>query len=299
MNADLLLSWMTQSDRGSWSAFRNAVEELAGEEADLIQISRRLRINLSDLGFAKFFVDDTQEWRVFPAVLAQLAGRPDKGTLLGGRSPSVVETLNAATEAIGCQMSREVYDNCPTLIEISGTPKQLEEVASQVGLTFDGRYAGSFLATLGTVSAQLDAAIPADTPRNWKARSFCFDAKEWVDGLKPDSACEFAPTHGQPRYFLSKKRGRLYRFGKREAVYASAFFHGVRLADYEPNFKALSVPFYAPLPEDFARIACLCSGRPAKADGGRFVYENVPPEIGAILVVGLGQPHPMQSAVLK
>jgi hypothetical protein len=72
----------------------------------------------------------------------------------------------------------------------------------------------------------------------------------------------------------------------------------VRLAEYDPVAKRLSVPHFAPLPELYSRAACLCSGRPARVVDGRITYEEVPSDLAAILIVASGQPYPVvQSTV--
>ena len=57
----------------------------------------------------------------------------------------------------------------------------------------------------------------------------------------------------------------------------------------------LSTPLFAPLPELYARAACLCSCRPAEVLNKRIVYSDITPEIAALLMVSAGQPHPQVS----
>jgi hypothetical protein len=60
----------------------------------------------------------------------------------------------------------------------------------------------------------------------------------------------------------------------------------------------VSVPVSAPLPEAFARVACLCSGRRADVRQGRIAYEGVPRDIGAVLLTALGQPRAIVANVI-
>ena len=47
-------------------SFRKAAEEIAERDLDLLNLFRVLRIRLSDLGFADFFIDDTQQNNAVP-----------------------------------------------------------------------------------------------------------------------------------------------------------------------------------------------------------------------------------------
>jgi hypothetical protein len=80
--------------------------------------------------------------------------------------------------------------------------------------------------------------------------------------------------------------------GKREAVYAAAVIRNIALVSYDSASMILSTPVSAPLPEIFARAACLCSGIPASYDQGRILYKNIPCEIAAILLIAIGQAFP-------
>lgn len=84
---------------------------------------------------------------------------------------------------------------------------------------------------------------------------------------------------------------------KQECLYAAAMMKGLHLIEYKPDSMKLSVPSFAPMPEMYARAACLCSCRPAQLEGGRFVYSDVPPEVASLLMVAAGQPHPLDSLV--
>ena len=100
------------------------------------------------------------------------------------------------------------------------------------------------------------------------------------------------PRYGRARYFVSNRRRRLIEIaGRRDAMDAAAYAQGVGLAEYELATRTLSVPLTAPLPEAYTRVACLCSGRRGDVAHGRYLIPGVPPEIGAVLLIALGQPH--------
>lgn len=292
MDCDLLLSWMTHIGEGSWVRFRNAVGELAGRDADLSDLCRRLRIGLSDLGFANFFVEDTQRWRMLPPLLGGLALQDGAAVLCGSRTPILVESLKRSAVLRGCELDMEKPEVCPTLIRVSGGMEQVAEVADDIEASFEPNLSAILAQGLAPIKGSLDNAPQEPAPLNWKVRSLEFRTGTWVDELLRNSACEYTPTYGRSKYFVHLKRGKLLRFSKRESVYVAAMLNGVRLVEYDGAAKRLKVPLFAPLPESYSRVACLCSGRPAEIDDGRITYGGVPPELAAFLMVAVGQPHP-------
>ena len=301
MDCDLLFSWMSHIGEGTWATFRNAVEELAGSDADLSRVSRGLRISLSDLGFADFFIDGTQRWRVLPAVLGGLAAERNIALLIGGRSPALLESLKAGAEKRGCQIHRQTLPDCPALVRVEGgSIDELAAIADEMDISFATSLSALVVQTLQPVPEALDRAILKPAPLNWKVRSFDFQTGDWLDGLRPHSACEYTPTYGHSQYFVHLKRGKLLALSKRESLYAAAMLNGIQLAEYEPVGNRLSVPLYAPLPELYSRTACLCTGSLPKISNSRIVYDQVPDDLAALLMVAAGQPHPqIQIATCK
>jgi hypothetical protein len=292
MDCDLLLTWMTHIGEGSWARFRNAVEELAGSDGDLSDLCRRLRMGLSDLGFAEFFVEETQRWKTLPPILGRIAAQDGAAVFCGGRSPIVVDSLTSAAELHGCQSFVERPRDCPALIRIVGAPEKMAVVADQIGVAFEPNLPAILAAKLVPMPDRMANAPRESAPLNWKVHSFDFRKRHWVDKLLPNSACEYTPAYGPSRYFVHRKRGRLLRLSKRESLYVAAMLNGVRLVEYERATRVLSVPLFAPLPESYSRTACLCSGRPADVADGRITYGGVPPDLAAILTVAAGQAHP-------
>ena len=293
MDCDLLFSWMTHVGEGAWATFRNAVEELAGRDADLSRVSRSLRISLSDLGFADFFIDGTQSWKVLPPALGGLAAEPCVAALIGGRNPALLESLKTSADKHGCQVHWDTPPYGPAFIRVEGASmEELRSIADEMGISFETNLSAVVAQTLKPVPEALDRALVEPAPLNWKVRSFDFQTGTWVDGLRPRSACEYTPTYGHSKYFLHVKRGKLLTLSKRESLYAAAMLNGIQLVAYESASKRLSVPLFAPLPELYSRTACLCSGRLSKITDGRIAYDQISDELAALLMVAAGQPHP-------
>lgn len=297
MKWDVLLHWMTHLGEGSWSSFRAAVAKLA--DADVDEICRRLRVAFSDLGHADFFVEDSQRWRVLPPVLAGLPPPAQAAVLTGGCTPPLMAAVLEAAAVRGCRAAAANGGGQPGLLRLEGSKEALQAAASAAGISYVENYAASLTASIKPVALQLDNARVEEPPPNWTAHSFDLDSLTWVEGLRRRSACELRPRYGRSRFYFHKKGGHLLRLerregGKRDVVYAAAMIRQVRLAVYDPATEVLSVPKSAPLPELYARVACLCAGAPAafNENEGRLMYRNVPHAIAAVLLVAAGQPYP-------
>lgn len=297
---NMLLYWMSDLGEGSWERFRNVVTELTGGEQDLAQLRRTLRVRLSDFGHVNFFVGGSSGWETLPPLAAGLLAPTGTSLLIGARTPQLVHDLkNAATEH-GIEVVEEASDDSPDLIRLMGPSDALRECAGVAGIEYSDNHARRLANALDPVPLLLERPREDSdcAPINWAPRAFDLQSREWVDGTLPNAACEFTPRYGRPRYFVSNRRRRLFEIvGRRQAVYAAAYQRGVALAAYEPTTRTLSVPVSAPLPEAYARVACLCSGQRANVSQGRIFYSDVHPEIGAVLLTALGQPATISSAV--
>jgi hypothetical protein len=214
--------------------------------------------------------------------------------LTGARTPKLLADVRAVAGEHGVDITGETPNDSPDVIRLTGPAEALNACAVAAGIDYADNYARRLAATLNPIPLLLDRPR-RDTdsaPVNWTPRSYDLQSCEWVDGALPNSACEFTPRYGHPRYFVSNRRRRLLELAsRRDAVYAAAYAKGVSLAVHDPATGTLSVPLSAPLPEAYARLACLCSGQWADVVQGRIVYSGVHPEIGAVLLTALGQPR--------
>jgi len=291
---NMLLYWMSDTGEGSWDRFRNVVTELAHDGGDLGQFRRTLRVRLSDFGHVDFFIGGSSRWRTLPPLAAGLMGPIDAAVLIGARTPKLLAGVRAAAAEHGVNTTDEVLDDSPDVIRIEGRAEALNACATAAGIAYADKYARRLAATLNPIPLLLDRPRRDTdcTPINWTPRSYNLHSCTWMDGAMPNSACEFTPRYGRPRYFVSNRRRRLLEVSsRRDAVYAAAYGQGISLAIHDAATGTLSVPLSAPLPEAYARVACLCSGRRADVAQGRIVYSGVHPDIGAVLLTALGQPR--------
>ncbi|MGA2185453.1 MAG: hypothetical protein ABSH47_20730 [Bryobacteraceae bacterium] len=294
MNWDALIYWMSQIGEGSWAGFRRAVAELAGGDADAAELSRALRVFLSDLGHADFFIDASQTWRMLSPALAGAASQAGTAFLIGARSPDLTRRLQDSAQHHGARVEILHTDERPCRIFVVAAPEAMNSVAADAGLPYTQHYSASRIASVPLIRSILENAVEEpEAPVNWAVSSFDLNRLKWVEGLLPRSACEYKSHYEARRFFLHKRSGHLLQMSKREAVYGAAVLQSVELASYDQGAYTLSTPIEAPLPEALTRTACLCSGEPARLEGRRLVYCGVPPSVGFALLVAAGQPHPL------
>jgi hypothetical protein len=292
MTWDILLHWMAHLGEGSWEGFKDAVARLAPKDEKLDDLVVGLRLHLSDMGHADFFVGGSRRWRVLPPVLAGLAAKPGAAVLCGGRTPQSRGALAVAAEAAGCLLSLEDAADGPTTVRVQGESAALAHVASAVGVRFVSDYAAALCRQLMPVYELFERAPEDSAPTNWSLRSFDFETMSLVDGLRPNSACECSPRRGLPRWYVHTRRGKLRPMPKRESIYTAAMLQRVTLLRFEVEGRRLSAPVRVPPPELYSRAACLCTGKRGRVEGGLIVFEGVPSAVAAVLCVAVGQPHP-------
>jgi hypothetical protein len=283
---------MTHLGEGSWEAFKDAVTRLAPEDADPDDLVVALRFHLSDLAHVDFFPGGSRRWRVLRPVLAGLA-QSDAAILCGGRTPRLHEAVARASDGAGCAMSLETSDRQPTILRITGATSALQEIAADVGVGFSYRFSQTLSAELKPLFRVFEDLPEETAPTNWSVKSFDFGSMTMVDGLRRNSACEYSPRHGMPRWYVHIRRGRLKLMPKREAIYAAAMLQGISLLSYDASGSRLLAPARTPPPESYSRVACLCSGRRPVFSGDILIFEEVPPSIGAVLCVAAGQSEPV------
>jgi len=285
---DTLLHWLSQSGEGSWAGFRRAVTELSPDDTDRDGALRRLRVALSDLGHVEFFIGGSPRWRVLPPFMGTIVADQPTMQLCGARVPRLLAALRESAAANGCRLIELPGSTGLTVVRIDGSAEAFEAIATGAGMEFVHELADALCNLVVTIPQSIEGAIVEPALDKWLVRSFDLRQLTWVDGLIPHSACEYQSRYGDRRYYVHTRRG-LLRLPKREAVYASAALRRIELASYDPQSGTLSVPGAAPLPEAYARVACLCSGALGRFESGRLVHDSVPLHIGRFVCAALGQ----------
>jgi murein DD-endopeptidase MepM/ murein hydrolase activator NlpD len=290
MNADSLLHWMSHLKEGSWRRFRDAAAELTTSDSDQAETARVLRTCFSDLGYADFFVGESQHWRVCSPLLAGLC-EEGQAVLYGARSPSLVEAVQATAQKRGFRFEIQIFQNLPSRILLKGTQEQFAAVAQDTKLIYKPNFSAGLCHSL-MPAMQSVAKTSNNPPIRWTVRSFDLKRRRWVEGELPATAREYTSKFGERRFYICGHQGELYAAPKRTAIYAAAAVRKVSLADYDLSSRTLRTAAAAPLPETYARTACLCSGLPPRFKENFWIYEGVAPGIAAALLVLSGQPHP-------
>ncbi len=287
---DLLLEWMSHLGSGTWSGFRDAVFEITQDEQNEARLARTLRTAFSDLGHADFFVDGSRRWRVLQPALIGLSVR-GQYLFVGGRTRKL---LSGICRALSPHAAVNLTEDLPGLshVHIVGEPQWIEAVAQAEGVQHFPDSAARICASMPSIKDLLDSSRSAQEPINWSVRYWSFKEERWVGDLLQQTFREYNNRFGVRRYFVDLGRTGLIEVEKRAAVYCAAYVKGARIARYGED-GSLRVPRWAPLPELYARAACLAGGRQSVADDRHIVYEHVDPGIASTLLVSLGQGFPM------
>jgi hypothetical protein len=293
MRWDLLLEWMTHLGSGAWASFREAVAELATEDDELDEDarSRMLRITLSDLGHADFFVGGSRRWEVLRPALVGLSGRSEH-LFVGGRTRSLFERLRQA--AASSRVTLTVDDVIPglRLVHLAGEPEAIRDVAEVTGVPYVPHAAARLSTLLTSARSSIERAQAREEPINWTVRSWSFQDQIWVPGKLEHTVREYSNRHGARRYLVHVDRAGLREVEKRTSFYCAALARGARIVRYSPENGSLHVPVWAPLPGAYARTACLASGRLGSVRDRHIVFENIDAGIASTLLVALGQGFP-------
>lgn len=293
---DLLLEWMTHLGSGAWGSFREAVEELAGDHDHLDEQARvrTLRIALSDLGHVDFFVEGSRRWRVLRPALVGLS-KSQEHLFVGGRTRSILERLTGPLPSGIVVATSEPIPGL-TRVNLTGERGAVAGLAESLGMEYLADAATILSARLTAIRAVLDAAPPAQEPINWSVRSWSFQDERWIDERLDRTVREYSNRHGVRRYFVHACKSGLREIEKRASMYCAAYVRGTRIVTYSHAERSLRVPLWAPLPETYARAACLAGGHPGAINEGEILFETVDPRVASMLLVGLGQGFPMPEA---
>ena len=292
---DRLLEWMTHVGSGPWDAFRQAVDELDEDpNEDRQGLYRSLRIALSDLGHADFFVEGSRRWRARrPALIGILQGEREH-LFTGGRSATLVSELAAAASNAEADVTFEEDHPGLSRVHVEGNPARLKEIAQDLGIEYLRNGAATMAALLPPIRRTLEVSKEAEEPIGWNVRSWSFDEAQWVEGRLKRSLREYRNRHGVRRYLVDTERRKpLREVEKRAGMYCAALAGMTRLMNYFEDDQTLRVPRWAPLPAEHARVACLAGGRLASLKDEHIVFSSVDCRIASSLLASLGQGVPM------
>jgi hypothetical protein len=293
MNWDLLLEWMTHHGSGAWSTFCVAVAELTGrdEEFDGRGLNRTLRVAFSDLGHADFFVGGSRRWRVLHPAVVGLAGNRNH-LLVGGRTRTVVDRLSAAAIQEGATVNISEFIPGLSRVQVVGERDAVRAASMKVGLEYLSDAAAVLAGRLPSIRSTMQGSAPAVEPINWSVKSWSFQTEAWVVGKLDRTVREYKNRYEVRRYLVHLGRLGLREIEKRAAVYCAASVRSTRLVRYSCEDRSLRVPLWAPLPEGYARAACLAGGQLGIVQDDDIIFHHVDPRVASILLIGLGQGFP-------
>lgn len=274
--------------------FRDAVTRTHPNSDDDAAESNYLRLALSDLGHADFFVNGSRRWRVLAPAIVGLE-RDRKHLVVGGRSRAFVRRVEEKAANLGVRAERSYGRDDFMQLRLHGLDELVGELAHQI----DVRYLPNAARFLGARSPQLRSVVTGTRgvppPLNWAISSLSLEDGSWVPGPVTGTVQEHTNRHGIKRYFLKRLTGELIEMDKRSATYGAAIESGNELIHYDPFEQVLAVPRWAPLPAEHSRAACLASGERPDQVETTFRYTHISEPTATVLCVALGQSIPKQA----
>lgn len=290
MKWDRLLEWMAHLGSGTWKTFTATVDALVGNhDSDTQLLHRNLRIALSDLGHADFFVGGSRRWRTRRPALVGLSTPDFEHIFTGGRTATVASELSLAAQNANAVVTTE--EDFPELsrIYVKGEPERIARIAQDLGMDYV-RNGAKTLADHLTPLHSSQVSTEAEEPIGWHVRSWSFAHVQWVDGRLHHSLREYSNRYGGRRYLVhTGRRKPLREMDRRAGMYCAALAARKRLIKFSEECQTLLVPRWAPLPPEHARIACLAGGRLATVTGRHIVFHGVQYQIASTLLASLGQ----------
>jgi hypothetical protein len=283
---------MAHVGQGSWASFRRAVANLAGATEEPKKIAPRLRVMFSDLGIAEFFIDGSERWRVFEPLLVTSTHAPNEALLTGARTPLLLKRLRDASKQLGCQYVEVVPQGEPRFSNVKVIGSKAPAVAAACGIRFVADVGSALIAQLPKMFDVLSSSRREAIPYGWTTSAFDFGSNRWRSGIAERTAIEAISPYEERRYYLRDSSPLPLLVPKRISLYAAAYLQGARIAGYDHAKRALWCSALAPLPEPYARAACLVGTRASVVADRRVIYENVPPQLASIMLAGLQQPRP-------
>ena len=291
---DRLLEWMTHLGFGPWAAFRDAVGELDdGADDDRPRLRRSLRVVLSDMGHADFSFVSSPRWRMRRPALVGVPQGEGEHLFTGGRSADLLARLIGAARDAGAPVA--IDEDSPGLsrVRVWEESARVEDLARRLEIDYLENGAQALASFLPSVHEIVEVAQEEDEPIGWEARSWSFGEARWVEGRRSHSLCEYANRYGVRRDLLDVGPGRpLLKVERRVGIYCAALLARRRIITYSQADRSLRVPWWAPLPSEHARVACLAAGRPARLHDGRIVFAGVDPRFASTLLGSLAQVEP-------
>jgi hypothetical protein len=283
---------MTHLGLGAWTAFRDAVAELSGEESEHSEraLVRNLRIAFSDFGHVDFFTDASRRWRVLRPALVGLS-HSGQHLFVGGRTRSIMERIAGASSSEITVTTAEPIPGL-TRVQITGGREAVSGLAQRLGIEYVVDGAALASARISPIRTALEAGPPVQEPINWSVRSWSFQEEKWVEQRLERTVREYSNRHGVRRYLVNSCKAELREIEKRTSMYCAALVRDTQIASYSASEKCLRVPLWAPLPEMYSRAACLAGGRLGAVRDGKIDFEGVDHLLASTLLVGLGQGFP-------
>lgn len=300
MDADLLLTWMSEVGSGDVRDLRHRVAwaaRAADRSPKPYESGRWLR-DMSALGHAEIGWQ-SGTWAVAPAVATLLPATGGTAVLAGSRRVGLLQRLEDRI-AVHVQHPRTSHEGpLPVPSTVFVQADSLEELRAsleEAGV----RYVGCAARSIATELRQITLGAPAGPPARGDAAEHLSSSADDVRfdvGMPPGDGLCRTSVHGRPSYRY-RSDGMWYHTDHATGILLDRADRGIsvmrfrleRTADRE-EMGTVFIDQGAPLPPLQARALVLCSGLPTQfGDVARTaIYRNVPKDIALLVARSIRQ----------
>jgi hypothetical protein len=309
MSRDLLLAWLSEKGRGTWTELKEAhdwLERRNGVAEPRAWITAR---DLSALGHLEISWEDGGSWAVAPTVLTLLPGA-GRALLTGARTRALYTPpderapeeewgegkLVDAVNELDLWLDPWTQHDGPTTVTIAVNYSwQAEQLAARLGIPYTFRVGEQLGRMLPPLAAFQRTWRRGELLRGLDAERFDPSTCLWdpIDTEPTDYGLYRCRTYNRMIFALHSPTGWV-RVPPEPAVYEVLRWDGTQVLEYDDVRQELMVPSTASLPLLAARSATLCSGRvprrtPQSGGWARVTYVNVPPPVAERIASSLNQ----------
>jgi hypothetical protein len=296
MNANDILLWMSVRRMGSWSSYKNTLEEMATltDEYDEEPIDselpfyQRLRLNFERLAHVEFNRQEFPNgWRVVPPTIATIR-ETTTGILCGARTDQLLARIEESCSCVRVTSQKE----CPDRIVLED--RDLIRIASDNGLGIQHDATESLLAALPPIDDRM-MRVTSELPFGNDASVHCFltSSLEWTSS-SPNEArkAPFGLFRWQlpyERHYYLKSRRQAYRVPVQVGKYLALRLDRRRVINFDSSRQVLTVPVTCRPPALIDRALTLRTGLLPDVEQGKLVYRNITVSIASTTAALLRQ----------
>lgn len=307
---DLLLTYLSETGRGSWRQFKESFTWLAGATDDPAARAWIAARDLAALGHMEIAWDRELIWCAAAPMVTMLPRSGGRAFVTGARTRFLYLPASRDGEPVRAPSGRLVeeadelglwLDTCDgqsgprTVLVACASQVEAEQLAARLEVAYTYNVADQIAALLPPLPAYAKHFTAGELPHGFEAEYFNPDVLEWTP---TDSTAKRGlyrcRTYEGHVHALHGPTGSWQRVVREIAIYEVLRWQEHNVIRYSAERNELTVPAETALPVLHGRAATLCSGRLPRRNysatsGTTLTYVNVTKEIAEQIASALSQ----------